>query len=54
MLVDLNCLVVSDTFTLEEISDSLFRQEAGVAYLSESNTHWKNPSSKYKTTKILK
>ena len=41
-------------FTLEEIDDSMFRQSADIACLSETNTHWKRPSSKYKTTKILK
>ena len=44
----------NDAFTLEEISDSIVRQVVDVACLSESNTHWKHPSSKYKTTKILK
>ena len=44
----------NDAFTLEEIRDSIFRQAADVVCLSETNTHWKYPSSKYKTTKILK
>ena len=32
----------------------MFRQAADVVCLSETNAHWKYPSSKYKTTKILK
>ena len=44
----------NSAFTLEEISDSAFRHVADVACLSETNTHWNHPSSKYKTTKILK
>ena len=44
----------NDAFTLEEISDSMFRQAADVACLFKTNTYWKNRSSKYKTTKISK
>ena len=32
----------------------MFRQAVDVACLSETNTLWKHPSSKYKTAKILK
>ena len=52
MLVDFD--LANDAFTLEEISDNMFRQVDDVAYLSETNTHWKQPSSKYQITKILK
>ena len=44
----------NESFTLEEISDTIFRNEVDVACLSETNTNWKYPKSKYKTTKILR
>ena len=43
----------NEALTLKEISDNTFRNEVDVAYLSETNTNWKQPKGKYKRTKIL-
>ena len=43
--------ISTEASTLEKISDIMLSKDVDIAYLSEKNTNWKHPRSKYEMTK---
>ena len=44
--------ISTEASTLEKIIDNMLSKDVDIACLSETNTNWKHPRSKYKMTKL--